>query len=51
MRLIKLALAGGRVGSAVDGGALGGGERRSLTRIVAAMQARIDAGPRARPAR
>jgi hypothetical protein len=42
-RMIKLALTGGRVRFEVLQGSLNGGERRSLDRIVAAMQARVDA--------
>ncbi|HYN46845.1 MAG TPA: hypothetical protein VES64_09150 [Allosphingosinicella sp.] len=45
MRMIKLSLAGGRVAFEIDGGALSAGEQRNLTRIVAAMQARLDAAP------
>ena len=44
-RMIKLSLTGGRVRFEVMQGGLNGGERRSLTRIVAAMQARVDAAP------
>lgn len=47
IRLIKLSLAGGLVRYEVMEGTLSTGEQRNLTRIVAAMQARIGA---ARPA-
>lgn len=43
MRMIKLGLSGGRVRFEVMQGGLNGGERRSLARIVAAMQTRVDA--------
>jgi hypothetical protein len=42
-RMIKLTLTGGRVRFEAMQGGLNGGERRSLARIVAAMQARVDA--------
>jgi hypothetical protein len=42
-RMIKLVLTGGRIRFEVLQGSLNGGERRSLARIVAAMQARVDA--------
>jgi hypothetical protein len=45
LRLIKLSLAGGRVAFEVSDGALSGSEQSNLTRIVAAMQARIGAAP------
>ena len=41
LRMIKLSLENGRVAYEVSGGALSDGERRSLDRIVARMQARI----------
>jgi hypothetical protein len=50
-RMIKLALTGGRVRFDVMQGNLNGGERRSLGRIVAAMQARVDAATAAAAAR
>ncbi|HEV7661699.1 MAG TPA: hypothetical protein VGO55_17805 [Allosphingosinicella sp.] len=53
-RMIKLSLAGGRVRFEAMQGSLNGGERRSLARIVAAMQARVDsavAATTAAPAR
>jgi hypothetical protein len=48
--LIKLSLAGGQVRYEVMEGTLSGGERHNLTRIVAAMQARVEAASAAAPA-
>lgn len=46
MRMIKLKLVDGRVTHEVSSGALDAGERKKLTRVLEAMQRRVDAAGR-----